>query len=285
VRLPSRTPRVAVPYPEPGAFSRAGLRTTVVRVALALAVVASAALLVGIARGGGITEAAYLPTGGTNVVVIDFSYSITGGQYRLIVNALRRIAAAGRPVGLIGFSDVAYEMLPPGSPARELEPVARLFVPTIGKNGSLHFPPSPWEGLQGGTRISTGLFLADDALRTAHVGHASVLLISDLETTSDDASAVVDAVGQLRRDGYSLHLVGLDPTGPSLHFFQGLAGKRAFVSPQSLSAPLRDKSSSGLLNGQTQWAFLLGAALLALLVAANERLCWNLDLSGLRRSE
>jgi hypothetical protein len=283
VRLPSRTPRVAVPYPEPGVFRRAGRKSTVVRAALAVAVLAAAALELGLARGGGITEAAYLPTGGTNVVVIDFSYSITGGEYQLIVNALRKIEAAGRPVGLIGFSDVAYEMLPPGSPARTLEPVAHLFVPSVAKNGRLRFPPSPWAPLQGGTRISTGLFLADAALRREHVTGASVVLISDLETTSDDAGAVVDAVGQLRRDGYSLHLVGLAPTGPSLHFFQGLVGRTAFIPSKTLSTPVQKTGSSGLLSGQTQWAFLLGAALLALLLAGNERLCGSLDLSGLRR--
>ena len=99
MRLPSRAPRVAVPYPEPGVFRRAGRKSTVVRAALAVAVLAAAALELGLARGGGITEAAYLPTGGTNVVVIDFSYSITGGEFELIVNALRKVEAAGRPVG------------------------------------------------------------------------------------------------------------------------------------------------------------------------------------------
>jgi hypothetical protein len=113
---------------------------------------------------------------------------------------------------------------------------------------------------------------------------ASIVLISDLETAGEDTPAVVDAVGQLRRDGYSLHLVGLEPTGPSLHFFQGLAGKGAFISPKDLSAPVDQNTSGKLLSGQTQWAFLLGAALLALLVAGNERCCGALDLSALRRS-
>ena len=285
MRLPTKAPPVAIPYAEPHAFSRSRRRTTALRVALALAVLAATALEVGLARGGGVTEATYLPGRGTNMVVIDFSYSITGGEYRLIVNALRKIEAAGRPVGLIAFSDVAYEMLPPGSPARALEPVARLFVPKIGKDdGSLHFPPSPWAPLQGGTRISSGLALADAALQRAHVRVASIVLISDLETAGEDTASVVDAVGELRRDGYSLHLVGLQPTGPSLHFFQGLAGKGAFISPKDLSAPVDQSTSGKLLSGQTQWAFLLGAVLLALLVAGNERWCGAIDLSGLRRS-
>jgi hypothetical protein len=255
----------------------------VARLVLALAIAGAAALELGFARGGGVTEAAYLPTNGTSVVVMDFSYSITGSSYRLIVNALRKIAAAGNPVGLIGFSDVAYELLPPGTPARELEPVARLFIPLPSRSGEIRFPSSPWSQLQGGTRISTGLRLADDALQREGVRKASILLISDLETASEDASAVVDAVADLQRDGYSLHLIGLDPTPPSLHFFENLAGRQAFVREKSLASSVKHPGSSGLLSGQTPWAFLLGAALLAALLAANEQLNGELDLSAFRR--
>jgi hypothetical protein len=258
-------------------------RTTAIRIALALAIATAAALELGLARGGGVTEAAYLPSNGTSVVIMDFSYSITGSSYRLIVNALRKISAAGNPVGLIGFSDVAYELLPPGTPSRELEPVARLFIPLPSRRGEIRFPSSPWGQLQGGTRISTGLRLADESLRRAGVRRASILLMSDLETASEDAPAVVDAVASLQRHGYSLHLIGLDPTPPSLHFFEGLVGKDAFVREKSLAASVKHPGSSGLLSGQTPWAFLLGAALLAALLAANEYWAGELDLTGLRR--
>jgi len=283
VRNLRRQPGATIPYPEPGRFRRAARRTTVVRVALALALVGAAALALGFARRGATTEASYLPSDGTNVVVMDFSYSITGSEYRLIVNSLRKIAASGNPAGLIGFSDIAYQLLPPGTPSRELEPVARLFVPLPSRGGEIRFPASPWTPLQGGTRISTGLDLADQLLTRAHVHKAAVVLISDLETSSDDAPAVVDAVSRLQRHGYSLHLVGLDPTPPSLHFFEGLVGKTAFVQEKSLGNSVEQPGSSGLLSGQTPWAFLLAAALLAVLLAANELRSGELDLSGLQR--
>jgi hypothetical protein len=266
-------------------FRGAARRTTIVRVTLALGLIAAAALALGFARSGGITEASYLPSNGTNVVVMDFSYSISGGEYSLIVNALRKIAASGNPVGLIGFSDVAYQLLPPGTPSRELEPVARLFVPLPSPHGEIKFPSSPWTGLQGGTRISTGLDLADQSLQRAHVHKAAIVLVSDLETSSDDAPAVVDAVSSLQRHGYSLHLVGLAPTPPSLHFFEGLVGRKAFVGEKSLGSSVENPGSSGLLSGQTPWAFILAAALIALLLAANELWSGDLDLSGLRRQE
>lgn len=281
MRLPRK--RLAVPYFDARVFRRATRRTTVVRITLAAALVAAAAFELGSARGGGTTEASYLRPGATTAVVMDFSYSITGSTYRLIVNGLRKIEAAGNPVALVGFSDVAYEMLPPGTPARELEPVARRFVPLPTKDGSLRFPTSPWAPLEGGTRISAGLDLADEILQRDHVRKGSVVLISDLETSSDDAPALVDAVNALKAHGYSLHLVGLAPTDPSLEFFESLIGRGALVDPHSLAAPLRGRGSAGLLSGQTPWPFIAGMLALALLLTFNEQLTAPLELSGLRR--
>jgi hypothetical protein len=282
VRLPNSR-RFAVPYDDAGVLRHAARRTTAVRIVLAAAVIGAAALELGVARGGAVTEASYLQPGATTVVVMDFSYSITGSTYRLIVNGLRKIAAAGDPVALVGFSDVAYEMLPPGTPARELEPVARRFIPLPTKDGSITFPSSPWAPLEGGTRISQGLELADQILRRDHVRTGSVVLISDLETSSDDQPDVVDAVDALKRHGYGLHLIGLAPTGPSLDFFQSLIGRAAFVDPRTLDSPVRRSTSSGLLSGQTPWTFLLGMVLLAVLVTVNEQWLAPLELSGLRR--
>jgi hypothetical protein len=272
-----------VPYDGTGAFRRSARRTLLTRLAVAAALIAAAALELGAARGGAVTEASYLQPGATTVVVMDFSYSITGSEYRLIVNGLRKIEAAGNPVALVGFSDVAYEMLPPGTPAHELEPVARRFVPLSAKAGSLRFPPSPWAPLAGGTTISAGLTLADQILQRDHVRHGSVVLISDLETTSDDAAAVVDAVDSLKGHGYQLHLVGLAPTGPALRFFESLLGRRAIVDPHSLDSPVQRRDSSALLSGQTPWAFLLGMAALAVLLTVNEQMGAPLELSGVRK--
>ena len=280
--LRPRTP-VAVPYDGTSVFRRAARRTALSRVTLAAALVAAAALELGAARGGSVNEASYLQPGATTVVVMDFSYSITGSAYRLIVNGLRKIEAAGDPVALVGFSDVAYEMLPPGTPAHELEPVARRFVPLSSKEASLTFPPSPWAPLEGGTKISAGLSLADQILQRDHVRHGSVVLISDLETTSDDAAAVVDAVDSLKQHGYPLHLIGLAPTGPSLHFFEGLIGRGGFVDPHSLDSPIQRRDSSALLSGQTPWLFLLLMAVLAVLLTVNEHLGAPLELSGVRK--
>jgi hypothetical protein len=280
VRL--RRSELAVPYDRPAALLRAGRRTTAIRVALAAAIVAAALLALAAARTGSIDEASYLQPGATNVVVMDFSYSITGSAYRLIVNGLRKIEATNSPVALVGFSDVAYEMLPPGTPARELDAVARRFIPLPGKN-ALAFPPSPWSPLEGGTRISAGLSLADTILRRDRVRKASVFLISDLETSTDDGAAIVDAVDSLKHHGYSLHLIPLEPTDTALHFFESLVGRGSFVEARSLDRPVQTRSSAGLLSGSTPWHFLLVALLLASLLAVNEATLAPLALTAVRR--
>jgi hypothetical protein len=280
VRLRHSPP--AVPYALTAKLRRAGRRTTLVRLGLAAALIATAALELGFARGGGINETSYLQPGSTNVVVMDFSYSITGSAYRLIVNGLRKIAATQSPVALVGFSDVAYEMLPPGTPARELDPVARRFIPVPNKS-AVEFPPSPWAPLEGGTRISGGLDLADEILRRDHIRRASVFLISDLETSTDDDAAISDAVDSLKQHGYSLHLIPLEPSDTALHFFEGLVGGGSFIRSHDLDRPIRTSSSTGLLSGSTPWHFLLAACLLACLLGVNERTLAPLTLAGLRR--
>ena len=277
-----RRSRVAVPYPSTAKLRRAARRTTATRFVLAAALVAAAALEVGAARGGGINEASYLQPGATNAVVMDFSYSITGSSYRLIVNGLRKIAATQSPVALVGFSDVAYEMLPPGTPARELDPVARRFIP-LPNRSAVEFPPSPWSPLEGGTRISGGLSLADAILQRDHVHKAAIFLISDLETSTDEAAAIVDAVDRLKRDGYSLHLIPLEPSATALHFFQGLVGRSSFVQPRQLNQPIRTASSTSLLSGRTPWRFLLCALALAFVLAVNERAVTPLTLPTVTR--
>ena len=67
---------------------------------------------------------------GTGVVVVDLSLSIvddTSGARPRSAAALRSTADA--PVGLVIFSDVPYELLPPGTPPSELRPLIRMLTP------------------------------------------------------------------------------------------------------------------------------------------------------------
>ena len=66
-------------------------------------------------------------------MVLDLSLSITDDDYVRIRRTLRRLIAEDATIGLAVFSDVPYELLPPGTPASELKPVLRLLVaPRLG---------------------------------------------------------------------------------------------------------------------------------------------------------
>ncbi len=65
------------------------------------------------------------------------------------------------------FSDVAYELLPPNSPAGALLQFLRFFQPERVVHGTPIFGRSPWDQFSGGTRIAAGLKQAHQALRRA----------------------------------------------------------------------------------------------------------------------
>ena len=71
-------------------------------------------------------ERSLLPSGTTGVVVIDLSLSITDNDYDTLRGVFRRLIEEDASIGLVVFSDVSYELLPPGTPASQLRPVLRL---------------------------------------------------------------------------------------------------------------------------------------------------------------
>ena len=75
--------------------------------------------------------------------------------------AFKRLIADNASIGLVVFSDVPYELLPPGTPASELRPMLRLLVPP-----RLGPPVNPWSiTFRAGTKVSAALQLARDMLR------------------------------------------------------------------------------------------------------------------------
>ena len=89
--------------PEPGSCACSS------REALALVLAAAAS-----ARDPQTTERALIPQDTVGVVVLDLSLSITDDDYAGIRRTLRRLVAEEAPIGLVVFSDVPYELLPPG---------------------------------------------------------------------------------------------------------------------------------------------------------------------------
>ena len=267
----------AIPSAETAPLSRAFGRATVLRVALALALVALVAAQVAVARGRDVGKAGFVPPGTSAVVALDLSASISGAIHRRVGAVLSRLAAKNEPVGLVGFSDVAYELLPPGSPGRELEPMVRFFRPARRSPATAGTPaPNPWSGeFRAGTHISAGLRAAHEAIERDGIDNASLLLISDLDMPSSDLPAVRQAIAALQRDSVELRIVPLFPFPDDRAFFERLVGPDAFVEE---GLPTFQSAGADPARTAPPWLFVLVALVIALLLAANERLCGRLRM-------
>lgn len=226
-RLFSRR-RAGIDTQDVGAFARPALRARFLRLSLATATLALVVVAAATARSLDTREEGLLPSGTTGVVVIDLSLSIADEDYGALRRALRRLIAEDASIGLVVFSDVAYELLPPGTPASELRPILRLLIPP-----RLGTPVNPWtQTFRAGTRISTALELARGMLERDNVQAGSILLVSDLETAPDDVPAVARTVDALRRSSIELRVFGLAPSNDARVLFEGFLDKGAFAAPE-----------------------------------------------------
>jgi hypothetical protein len=274
-RLRARLARLrpqAVDSHDVGALRAEISRTVVVRlvlagVALSLVLAAAAAARDPVAR-----ERALIPQDRVGVVVLDLSLSITDDDYATIRRTLRRLVAEEASIGLVVFSDVPYELLPPGTPAVELQPFLRLLVaPRLGP------VQNPWtQTFRAGTRISVALALARSMLARDAVASGSILLVSDLETAPEDVPALAQTVSELDRADVRLSVVPLAPSSDALNLFAGFVDDslRGFV--QGTAESERPEPGSA---GVEMPVLLLALGLMAFLaLALHERFAGRLLL-------
>jgi von Willebrand factor type A domain len=255
--------RGAIDTHDVGDFSRPALRARVLRLTLAAATVALVVAAAATARGLDTREEGLLPSGTTGVVVIDLSLSIADEDYHALRRALRRLIAEDASIGLVVFSDVAYELLPPGTPASELKPMLRLLIPP-----RLGTPVNPWtQTFRAGTRISTALELARGMLERDNVKAGSILLVSDLETAPDDVPAVARTVDELRRSSIELRVFGLSPSNDARVLFEGFLDQGAFAPGE------QDEEAASETSVENRWpqVLVLLGALFFLALTALER--------------
>src|SRR5215218_1961165 len=177
-------------------------RTLFLRLVFGVALVALVLAATETGRSDSAAARGLLPQGVGGMLVLDVSRSIKPAANRTIQNVLQQLIDARARIGLVAFSDIAYEMLPPGSPARELQPLLRYFDPTAPKTGSDTFPSTPWStNFSGGTQISSGLAVAHASLVRAGHPKGPILLVSDLDTAPDDVPRVALAFNQFRNQG------------------------------------------------------------------------------------
>jgi VWA domain-containing protein len=269
----------AVPSGDLPSLRGAAIRTRLVRIGLAVALVAVFGLAVLASRSPGETRSDIVPRGTTGVVVIDLSKSIIDREFATIGATLRRLIATDTRTGVVVFSDVPYELLPPGSPASALVPLLRFFTPVNGVT-----PANPWQAtFRAGTTISAALELAHQMLLRDNVAHGSIVLVSDLETAPSDYAALTQTLVQLRSEHVLVRAVPLISSDNAKQLFLSVLGRGYLLAAPSAVAP--DSSSvQRKLVGRIPVALLVLGGLLLLGLAANERWCTRLALpEGMRR--
>jgi hypothetical protein len=254
----------------------AALRTSALRVVLALALAATLAGLVHVARSAGSGRAAVFPQGTTTgVVALDMSASISGPIYARVAATLRGIVDANQSIGLVMFSDTAYSLLPPNSPPGSLLQFIPYFTPVRYYGATPVFAQSPWDNFSGGTRIAAGLIEARQALQRAHVGHGAILVVSDLDDATADQPALDAEALRLRKAHIAVRIVPLFANQSNIRYFAAIFGDNAFVDPSVFTHTAKRHAQA--VAASEPWALLALGVLLVLLLAGNER--WNGRLS------
>jgi len=219
-------------------------------------------------------------------VVLDLSSSISAITYRQIEQTLRELIASGGRYGLVVFSDIAYEALPPQTPARELEPLLSYFTPLAGTRpragypsyslGDQPFAVNPWtNALTGGTRITSGLRVALRALRRDGIRTGSIVLVSDLDDDYLDVPQLAGTFTAIAQADVDVRIVALQPSDEDAALFGALLGGQERIARAHLPAA-RPSRTPGGIPPRVPTALVLAAAALALLLAANELWCTRL---------
>jgi hypothetical protein len=267
-----------IPLAETGMLESVRRRTTALRLGLAAAIAVTAAgAVLAAARLNG--DASVLGPGRSGVVVLDLSSSTEAAPPREIPGVLRHLANAGGHSGLVLFSDIAYEALPPTATSEELRPFLRFFrqprqLPTTG---SIRSQPTPWtRSFRSGTRISAGLAEARRMVLHESPQRAQVVLVSDLNDSLFDIVALEEELLRYQRLGIRLRIVALNPTAESRHFFASRLGAAAFVRRASYADGLAGKRFEPLAGSWPSLLVTLAVAVAAML-AVNELACARLE--------
>lgn len=233
-----------IPLADLPALAHQAARTRVLRRAAAAAALASLAFALGLTLRGDDDGVPYLPPGSDAIVVLDVSASISSDTFARIDATLSRLVRGGGRYGLVLFSDTAYQALPPGTPAVELERFRRFFrVEPRRFAGAQALPPrGPWtDAFSAGTRISTGLGLARDIVLRERLGRPAVLLVSDLDNDAGDLDRLTSVVLAFRESRIPLEVVGLNPSPEDERFVRRLLPRGGEIA----LAPLPEEHVAG----------------------------------------
>jgi hypothetical protein len=266
----------AIPLADAPRLARLARRTSVISLLLALLAIGAAAAAILVARHPGTRVLVPLAERGDTIVVLDVSASISSDTYSQIGATLSSLARSDGRLGLVVFSDQAYEALPQGTPAADLAPLVRLFTPKSPRPGfAPTLPPNPWTStFSGGTKISAGLTLAHTLAVSGGGPLPEVVLVSDLNDDPRDLTRLAAILLAYRRDHVPVRIVGLDPAPADLALFRRALDPQPTVerAPTPGAAATRTRTAF-------PWALvvcaLLACAALGALLAWAPRVEWG----------
>lgn len=255
------TPRPSIP------FSSAGRLVGAARWTLAARIVLAACLVGGLVGAFLLTRHdrqsdAYLQPGRSSVIALDLSWSVSYDNSKLIEQTLSNVVDSGRRIGLVLFSDTAYEALPIGTRPDALRPFLRFFT---GRG------PDPWRAtFSAGTRMSTALDLAHQMLRRQHVDRGSVVLISDLDDSPNDETDLARTLVTYQRDAIPIRMIAVNPTRQDEQFFRDALRSGGSVTTLRTAGADAGGSAFPIL-------LVLLCAVVALVLALNEHVLGTLS--------
>ena len=262
-----RRRRLAIDTHDAVALRGVARRTRLMRLVLAAAAVG--ALVATVVSVLDAHRRTIVPAGSSGVIVVDVSLSIAN-SYGDVRRSLRNVMNGDSPVGLVVFSDVAYELFPRHAGQRTRARARR-------------HPAGAWRPSDA---VDAELSRRDAHLRRARARRSNadaparrervVVLISDLQTAPDDVTALARTI-VLKSRGVAVRVVPIGALSDGRLLFTRLLGKDAFSEPtRSIDGgprPLRSADSAGLPVG-----LLTLATLFFLALAAHERYASRLAL-------
>jgi hypothetical protein len=249
-----RSARLAIPSVDAHALAPAARRTRVALTVLALLALATAIALVPAASRPSGAPAA-LRGGDGLMVVIDVSSSTLGFSNMIAKSLLALANDPSQRAGLVLASQSAYVALPPETPGSALRGWQRMIDYINEQNHKLAVRARldrtplpnpapgdyPWVGVfTGGTRLSTGLARAIQALREAGTRGGQIILVSDLRDAPEDLPRVGVLLTRMRQLGIELRVVTVGRSTRNPKEFSDLGGS-AFImdAAESVYAPER----------------------------------------------
>jgi hypothetical protein len=275
----------SLPLADAAALLGRARATRALRLGLAALVAGLLAAALVLTLGAESGEAPLAEPGRTTILVVDVSSSIQPRVFRQVGDALDRAMREGGRFGVVLFSDIAYELLPPGTPAAELAGLRRYFVPVRGRPpgvptlgvGGTRFLEPPWNrSFTSGTRISTGLSLARQVLVRERVPNGKVVLVSDLEDEYLDLPELGRVLAEYTEQGLPLRVVGLSPTPDDKRIFRRLLAESGQL--EDAPPPRETQGEAALPAIPFPVALAFVAALLTVVLGVNEHLLARLPL-------